>query len=70
MIVRLNVSTLPTKVPLENSFLAFSLADPRRAATREVAIADEERGCHQLLVVAQACAPSKLTDIDLKQGHC
>ena len=35
------------------SLLLFAHVDPRRALTREVAIADEERGCHQFLVVLE-----------------
>ena len=49
------------------SFLAFSLADPRRAATSEVAIADEERGCR----CSSLCSVHVDEDcFALKQGHC
>ena len=34
------------QVPIGSSFLAFSLADPLRAATCEVTFANDERGCH------------------------
>ena len=54
-----------------SSFLAFSLADLRGAATREVAVADRGERM-SLLVVARdrGCAPSMLTKKSLKQGHC